>query len=344
MHTLFIILYIELAVLAVCFLIMLLIRLNRSIKDRRRDTSQGKLTEILVKTMEAHKTIDVAELEPRLREYLVLLPIVEKFERYFLDPQWQESKKILIDKLLLKKAKSLMTSRRYEKRQYGLRCIALDPKRLMDEELVVPLLNDPEYLVRIFAASCMIRAERKSLIFPVLKQMTRESPMARYPYRDHLLHTDGIIFQWIEEILVHEEDPAIIAICLDVLTTKISSNLKRYIIKFIDLPDLNIRLSIIKILANIPDASSQKYLAEFLKDDRPEVRAEAACKIGDMRAQDSIEALLPLLSDTQWLVRFQAALALKKMGTKGMSLLYQQGENNKEAHEIARYVLAIPTT
>jgi quinoprotein glucose dehydrogenase len=64
------------------------------------------------------------------------------------------------------------------------------------------------------------------------------------------------------------------------------------------------------------DAQHAAHLAQFLKDDDPEVRAQAAKMIGDVRSAASASALLPLLKDSAPRARFFAAEALGRLSYK----------------------------
>ncbi len=64
------------------------------------------------------------------------------------------------------------------------------------------------------------------------------------------------------------------------------------------------------------DALHAPQLAQFLKDDDPEIRAQAAKMIGDVRHAASASAVLPLLKDSAPRVRFFGAEALGRLAHK----------------------------
>ncbi|MBL8795458.1 MAG: HEAT repeat domain-containing protein, partial [Planctomycetia bacterium] len=80
------------------------------------------------------------------------------------------------------------------------------------------------------------------------------------------------------------------------------------------------------------EPAALKPLHELVKDSDAEVRAQAAKVLGDARAADAYEALLPLLRDPEARVRFFAAQSLGKLGKKEATagLLQLLRENNDQ--------------
>jgi putative membrane-bound dehydrogenase-like protein len=78
------------------------------------------------------------------------------------------------------------------------------------------------------------------------------------------------------------------------------------------------------------DAQHASHFAAFLKDDDPEIRAQAAKMLGDVRHSGSAAALLPLLKDSAPRARFFAAEALGRLGHKPAigSIVEMLADNN----------------
>lgn len=338
-----IVLLIELSLVFLSFGMMLCVRILRYWNDRRLNIRMGRLKQLFTNSIMRKEALQIGSIPRRLRRYDELLQTVESFDRYFRDPVWSETKHNLIEKFLLSRAKELLKSKVWQERQLGLRCIALNPQRLLDEALAAPLINDPIFLVRIFAASCMVRSMRQHLVLPVLKKMAKESPMARYPYRDFFVHSGSEVFLWLEKIAAEERDEEVLAICLDILSSKVNRNLVHLAIKYCKSSNLSLRLASIKLFVNSPSAESERYLAEALSDKSSEIRAEAAVGLGKFLSHGRIAKLCELLNDENWNVRLQSALTLKKIGKAGITALEDRsGKRSKEADEIAAYVLALP--
>lgn len=343
MTILALILTIEFSILLLCLASMLFVRCWRNWQEGQTIQRRKLLKQLFSNAIVKKEVLYIDQIDPKLLRYQDLLAVVETFDRFFLDSIWQETKQQLIDAYLGKKAQLFAQSLSWRDRQLGLRCIALNPKKLMNKQVVAPLLNDSKFIIRILAASSMIHAEQKDLLVAVLKRMVQEAPMGRYAYRDLLINGGDTIFQWIEEIATQEKDLELIAICLDVLSTKISCNLLPLAIKYITSIDLTCQLAAVEIFSTRPSDESKKYLTQFLLDKNWKIRAAAAKGLGQIHAISTIPELSLLLQDEEWFVRLQAATALKSMGKEGISALYRQNrEHNAEAYEIAKYILALP--
>lgn len=339
-----VILVIEVVVLVICFLCMISARFFRDWKERNTLRKRKLLKDLFANAIQRREVLHISQINRDLLNYEDLLATVETFDRFFLDSVWQKTRVHLIDSYLGKKAQSLVRSGPWKNRLLGLRCIALEPKQLLKKRVIMPLLEDPKFIIRILAATAMIRTEQKDLLLPVLKRMVRESSMGSYAYRDLLINGGEKIFNWIEEVANHEKDPKIVAACLDVLSTKVSGrNLLFLAIKQIQSADSDCRLAAIKVFTNIPNEESKAYLIKSLSDSDWKIRAEAARGLGQIFAFSSIPQLAKALQDREWLVRLQAATALKSMGKDGREVLYRQSPSQSaEAFEIAKYILALP--
>lgn len=337
------ILILEVVVLFLVFLGILFIRFKRHREDRNIIENREKLSQILADGLQKNRVIENSEIPPKLQNYQILLATLEAFNRNFRDRVWQQTRLHLIDGFLLPKVKGFLTSKKWQNQLLGLRCIALDPKRLMDDELVIPLLDSHSFLVRVTSATCMVHSDRKELLMAVVNRILKEAPLARYPFRDLLVTGSAETFKWIEEIALSETNPEIIALCLDVLSTKMGKNLLPLAAQHIHSEDRNCRLTSIKIFSNIPSEESKHFLSECLNDSDSEIRAEAARGLGNIKATSQIPQLTQVLNDPDWFVRLQAALALKAMGGEGRSVLFRQDvAKSPAAHEVAQYVMALP--
>jgi hypothetical protein len=344
MEIIVIILIIEIIVLLSCFACMIAARIFRDWKEKKTIQKRNRLKKLFIDAMQKSEPLQINQINSNLLNYEDLLATVETFDRFFLDSTWKKTRQHLINIYLGKKAQVFVRSHTWRNRLLGLRCIVLEPKQLLNKQAIIPLLEDSKFLIRILAATSMVRAEQKDLVLPVLKRMIRESSMGRFAYRDLFINSGEKTFHWVEEIANQEKDPRLIAVCLDILSTKISGHdLLSLAIKEIQSIDPDCRLSAIKIFSNTPSEKSKKYLTKSLSDANWKIRAEAAHGLGQISAYSSLPELTHALQDPEWLVRLQAATALKSMGKEGREVLYRQSSHqNAEAYEIAKYILALP--
>src|SRR5690606_24473107 len=85
-------------------------------------------------------------------------------------------------------------------------------------------------------------------------------------------------------------------------------------------------------MARLEDENYAEPLLALLKDNDPEIRAQAAKWLGDIRYQRAGEALLPLLQDDNSRTKFFAAEALGRIAYEPAipSLVQLLGDNNDE--------------
>lgn len=328
-----------------CLLIVitkLITRYFHRIKKQQKDQLSSSIESALFPVKDAKPNpIDNFSLPKGSYDFQNWIESLESFEQRFTDERWIELKKQLVDKYVVEDAKRYVPSRSWIKRQLSARAFLLYPEKASDEELH-QLINDPKHLVRVFAAVAITKLHSKALFYEVLKRMSEETPLSRFFYRDALVQCDQEKFNWMEELLNKEEDPNIIAMILDVLSTRCTSNLLPAIRPYTHSPDRTCRILAIRALGNLSDDDSIMLLMEHLEDSDWEIRSESIQGLKKQHVKKAIPQIAELLNDPIWWVRLQAANALKTFGEEGKKILESQDPVKKPlAHEIASYSLAL---
>lgn len=220
--------------------------------------------------------------------------------------------------------------------------LLLQPK-FASEEILNQLLDDSKYLVRVAAAVCITKTSYNNLFKKVVLKMSQETSLSQFPYRDALIEADEEKFEILEQLLAENNNKAISAICLDILSTRYSKNLLHLVKPFVNDADLPCRTLAVRALGNIPSQEAIELLMDHLYDSDWNIRAESITSLQKLYALQAIPKITPLLNDPVWWVRLQAALTLKAFGREGIEALSQQNEKEEPlAHEIAQYTLALP--
>ena len=120
------------------------------------------LKQLFTQAIQNKYILHIKDIDSNLLHYQDLLAVVETFDRIFLDSIWLATKRNFINEYLKEKGDRLLLSSNWKHNLLGLRCIGLDPKRLVSENTILPLLNHPKYTVRLLAGSAMVRAEKKT--------------------------------------------------------------------------------------------------------------------------------------------------------------------------------------
>ena len=340
------IMIVELLVMLFCALFIIVTKLvtryYRQVKKVQQDRISGAIELALFPPEDSKPNpIENFVLPKGTYKFKNWVETLETFEQRFTDHRWIELKKQLIDRYLLKEAKSYVSSRSWIKRQLAARTFLLNPEIATEEEML-KLIKDPKHLVRVFAAVAITKLNSRTLFYEVLRKMSEETPLSRFFYRDALVQCDQEKFNWMEDLLYKESDPAIIAMILDVLSTRCTSNLLPAIKPYTHSPDRTCRILAIRALGNLSDSDSIELLMEHLEDSDWEIRSESIQGLKKQHVKKAIPQIAELLDDPIWWVRLQAANALKSFGEDGKKILEDQDPITKPlAHEIAAYSLAL---
>lgn len=338
----FTILSIEIIAILFCIFAIVIIKLYTQWSTNRRKQIQNQLTLIFEAALFNTQPVQEIVIPPNLQQFRNLIEVLEEFDQRFNDPRWFEIKEYVIVTYLLQRAENYANSSYWYKRQLAARCYLLYPQTA-SEEILAKLLKDTRYLVRIPAAVCITQTHYQNLFYEMIRQMSREPELSQFPYRDALIQADQEKYLWIESLLSSESDPAIIAICLDVLSTRYSNNLFSQAVRFLHSPNRDCRLKAIEALGNVPSSESITLLVNHLDDSDFKIRESSIVGLEKLYAIREVSKIGHLLNDPIWSVRLQAAKTLKNFGKDGLEILdLQNPEKAPKAYEIAQYVLSLP--
>lgn len=88
----------------------------------------------------------------------------------------------------------------------------------------------------------------------------------------------------------------------------------RELLDLLDDPDQNVQRAALNALKTRPGAETNRRIAALTRSASPHLRAEAAAALGELKAADQVESILPLLSDEDVVVRRYAVLAMQGTG------------------------------
>ena len=341
-HIAYSLLALEIILMVSCCLAIILVKNITKWVIRRRTRIQDQIGSIIETYLFSEQPIDTVSIPADLCQYRNLVETLERYDQRFNDQRWLKIKEKIVTTYLLPRAESYASSFSWSKRQLAARSLLLCPQKA-SEKLLAKLLEDSRYLVRVAAAVCITQTSYKDLFYKMIRKMSKETSLSQFPYRDALIQVDQEKYQWLESLLSTETDKAVIAICLDILSTRYSSNLLPLVKPFVNDPDRNCRTLAIKALGNIPNDQAIEMLTDHLVDSDWEIRAEAIMGLQKLYATQTIPKLHVLLNDPIWWVRLQAALALKNFGSEGREILTSPNLSKEPlAYEIAQYTLALP--
>jgi HEAT repeat protein len=335
-------LFAELFIMVVCCIAIIIIKLFTRWNARRNKKIKGQIADIINKELFSQGSLDNLDIPSNLLGFRNLVEELETFDNRFTDSRWVDIKRKIVEKYLLKRAENNTKSIFWLTRQLAARTFLLYPQKA-GESILRSLLNDKKYLVRIVAAVTITKTQFKELFYEMIKVMSKETKLSQFPFRDALVDIDQDKFKWIESLLTTTTDPAIQAICIDILSTRVTNDLLPLLRPFLKSGNRECRVLAIKALGSIPSDESLDVLEDHLADSDWELRAISVEGLHKLHATRAIDKVRKLLNDPIWWVRLQAALTLKDFGDKGIEILRTQNSTaNPEAYEIAQYTLALP--
>lgn len=332
----------EIILMLSCCLAIILIKSFTKWMINRRTRIQDSLGSIIETFLFNDQNIDNLTIPSNLCQFRNLVETLERYDQRFNDQRWAEIKEKIVSNYLLPHVNTYARSLAWFKRQLAARSLLLCPHKA-NEKILAKLLDDPRYLVRVAAAVCITQTSYQQLFYAVIRKMSKETPLSQFSYRDALIQVNQEKFRWIESLLSTESDKAVIAICLDILSTRFSHNLLPLIKPFVNDSDQTCRTLAVKALGNIPSNEAIDLLTDHLMDTDWEIRAESIIGLQKLYATQAIPKLRLLLNDPVWWVRLQAALTLKIFGNEGKEILHSQNRAKEPlAYEISQYALALP--
>lgn len=338
----FTLLTLEIILMVVCCFAIILTKIITKRNMIKRNHIQNEISKIIEHHLFQEQIVEKVHIPQKLTQFRNLVEVLEKYDQRFNDDRWLSIKEKIVTSYLLPQIDKMASSIFWVKRHLAARALLLCPQKA-DTKWLHQLLNDSRYLVRVTAAVCITKTSHRQLFNDVLKKMSEETSLSQFPYRDALIQVNQEKYDWMASLLSTESNKKIIAICLDVLSSRYSRHLLPLIKPFVNDPDSACRTLAIKALGNIPNEESIRLLMEHLVDSEWEIRAESVIGLQKLYAIEAIPKIQVLLNDPVWWVRLQAALALKAFGVEGRDVLSTRDrENEPRAYEIAQYALALP--
>lgn len=268
-----------------------------------------------------------------------LLKVMEAYNLRLKGVDWETLKIALANRYLLPRARRWAHSFFWKRKNTAARIFALAPL-IEDQNLILELLHNSDFLIASVAALASIQLELKEGIDMLLKAMSAEQGYACCYYRDILLQGSVKVFSYISKVALKGDDAKVHVSCLDVLSGKTVTCPLPFLDKDLASLNLKIRLGALKVLISNPPKDAAAIVLKYLSDPNEEIRAQAALGLASFPSPESFAKLEQGLKDDFWIVRSQAAASLKKMGEEGISILKKQtSKNDLKSYEVAQYAL-----
>lgn len=277
--------------------------------------------------------IDLNNFPGKKRWRRELLEVAESYNLKIKGEDWEKTKKEISTHFLIQYARKWARSFSWKKRNFAARVFNLFPFQ-EDEEMILKLMNDPEFIVRSPASSAAISLQSEKGIHKALYSIAHDEGYSFYFYQDLLVQNPDKVF---EKVIEFAKDPDIHGGALRVLGSHTWSKPIPFLKDDLESPDPVIRRLGYKVLLNNEYQNRQEYFIKGLLDADEEVVLQSIRGIALYDITPHLQKLKEFLENRSWTIRLASARALMKEGKEGPQIL--KNETNATAREVAKYVM-----
>jgi hypothetical protein len=331
--------YSEYLFVLVLFSLLFIFRFFVILNNRRYNRKEEYLASIFLYVMEMKKKFSWKSVPVYLHDPHLMLAVLEDFDSKFSDYYWDHLKKEVLEKYLSVYSEKWKKSCFWSRRSFVARVYFLDSEKA-DPLVVGRFLQDKVPLIRMLAASLAAFIASPKLLHTLFKVMKKEPINGRYAYYDAILNGDSRVFSYMKENIKTEKDLEIRSLYIDLLSARFDSSLLDYIEDDLHSKNINLRLVAVRALLKFPTKETEKKIIGFLKDPSAKIRVEIVKILPSLCGKLAIKKLTDTLNDEDWWVRFNSALALKKLGKAGKAVLEKQKDELTQA--AVKYALSLP--
>lgn len=314
-------------------------------KHERTKAIQTKIRDLLLLAVEQDSSFDISMLGRGAFRINHLLPAMSEVDQ-ILDKEkvgksWGALQESILEKYLLPYARKHAFSYRWTKRLKAARCFAIMPK-VEDETAILHLLKQKIPILKYTAAQAAGKLATPRAMDAILEIMKESTHHLRFHLNKALKRGREKVFHLLEKKLETETNFFTRVSCVEVLMGKMNARIAKLLEPDLHSPHKNLKITAIRALGHFQDPRAIELLIPLLSDPEWEVRAIVARSLGYLHAEEAVKELAQLCRDQTWWVRMNAALALKRMGKRGIAeLKAQKAEIDRFAYAIAQYVLAL---
>ncbi|MCC6245642.1 MAG: HEAT repeat domain-containing protein [Gemmatimonadaceae bacterium] len=211
-----------------------------------------------------------------------------------------------------------------------------------DRPILETLLSDPHAAVVSAALSAVPFLADESMVHSLLASLPQRADFLRARTVEELRKTTGMVLGPLRYCLQSEHTAAELVIYLGVADQLADPRTIVACATHATHRDASVRQAVARAMQHYFSARAHGVLLALLQDAAPEVRAEAARTLGEIRAVTCVPALSLALRDSAHGVRLAAALALANIGAPGATALASAAtSDDRFAADAARFVASL---
>lgn len=268
---------------------------------------------------------------PYLRHiHLVIAALVNWDKHHQSTIEWNQNKIILMKEQILPQAVKFITSKDWSKRFLLLQCFDYYIDKTYEESFI-RLIYDQSPIVSIETPAIALRFAKKPVIVALVDKIYKAHPKFQKLYLVQLT-PNPILYDVVEEQLLSSTDPEMRHLCYRILKQiDITERFYKLAINDIKSPNLELKLSAIRSLIGADPNAISTAIIPLLSDKNWLVRNAAIQTLAKFNKEEVIKYLAQALSDEVWWVRVNAAKMLANFGDEGRALLEISSKNQELA-------------
>jgi len=307
-----------------------------------RERNEKGLSRLFERVVTENAILPEALFLPYIHNISIVVMTIRAFNAKFKGKAWEETKEILITKLLQQKLLKYLKSKRWVKRSWALQALALYPQAI-DTKKVLPLLQDKTPIVRLSAARCASLVSKEESMEALVAVMSLEESYARYPFRDLLVAQGNEVYALLQKQLQKTKDVKKRIAILEVISQRIGFINYELIKDDLKSKNEELRWWAVRSLEDCPEENRNSLLLEISQNETPQIRAIAIWCLGNIGYRKALPKLREYLFEEHHIIRLKSALAIRKIEDEGDKILKGiREEEGKTAFDVANYVLSLP--
>lgn len=269
----------------------------------------------------------------------ILLPTIKKMGLE--DTRATRIYNSLISEILLPLARKKILENDWETQLLAAQSFMLSPSK-EDEKLIIPLAKNEHFLVNAEALKLGLKIESETIVKTVVLRMIKERWLTQSIHLSLFSEAPISTRIFIENLLGDSADPYARATCYNILmfypAIKTDWDMK------LDIQSNNVKLRIaaIRFFAYTHSAAAASTLIKLIKDKNWEIRFIALQQLAILKNKEHLDKIAICLKDSVWLVKINAAKALKAAGKEGAQILKQWAPELSEVPLDDKHIIPYP--
>ena len=324
------ILQIEAVILLGTLIVVIFKRIYQYFTETRLIQRINKAKEVILHAIREESDPDIEELEKISLTHMQLLRVIEDFDKNFALTQWDNTKKLIIDTLLRKKARKYTRSRFWKRKNFASRTFALSPTD-DDIDQIYHLLTFQNFMVQSGAITASIKLGQAPLIHEMIRILPKCTKYMKHFIRDSIDTQNQDIYKIVLEAT---KNPELHPYCLDILSGKTLGLPMGFIEKDLNSANEDIQLLALKIFAFNPAPNILPKLLEFTHHSSSKLQTQAIRALRFYISKEIVFRLKEIFeTSNDKKIQVEAGITLKALGET-------QYLQTQESHKnLADYVL-----